>query len=122
MPLVLLHGMAGDGGLWDPFVSLWAQSYRGIALDLPGHGAAEHVEPGLVPQLRGVRDVLDVLGLRELVLVGHSMGTLPALLCRSPNHEVIRSIAIEPSLDVAGFASTLSADGRVPDSDEEFLA
>ncbi len=80
------------------------------------------MEPGLIAQLRGVRDLIYGLGFNQFAFVGHSMGTLPAILFQSADHEVIASVAVEPSLDVAGFASALGVVDEVPEDDDEFLA
>ncbi len=37
VPLVLLHGLLGDGGDWQPVIDR-LPAIRCIALDLPGHG------------------------------------------------------------------------------------
>lgn len=62
-----------------------------VAIDLPEHGEDEDLDPGLVAQLQGVSAVIEQLALRELVLIGHSMGTLPALLLHSPPREIVRA-------------------------------
>src|SRR5262245_50704098 len=37
-PLILLHGFAGSGHVWKPFVADFAKHYQVIVPDLRGHG------------------------------------------------------------------------------------
>jgi 2-succinyl-6-hydroxy-2,4-cyclohexadiene-1-carboxylate synthase len=75
--VVLLHGFAGTGRLWDPVVArLDAERYRPLAPDLRGHGTADARHP---ISFEGC--VEDVLGLvaHPFTLVGYSMGGRIAL-------------------------------------------
>ncbi|WP_405952888.1 alpha/beta hydrolase [Streptomyces prunicolor] len=73
-PLVFLHG----GGIvegFDPFAPL-AERFTVTAPLMPGYGATE-LDPPLVGReqvVENIRDVLDELGIRQTVLVGHSLG------------------------------------------------
>jgi 2-succinyl-6-hydroxy-2,4-cyclohexadiene-1-carboxylate synthase len=76
--VVLLHGFAGTGRLWDPVVArLDGERYRPLAPDLRGHGAAAARRP---VTFAGCID--DVLGLvpHDFALCGYSMGGRLALL------------------------------------------
>jgi 2-succinyl-6-hydroxy-2,4-cyclohexadiene-1-carboxylate synthase len=75
--VVLLHGFAGTGRLWDPVVArLDGERYRPLAPDLRGHGTAAAREP---ISFEGC--IEDVLGLvaHPFTLVGYSMGGRIAL-------------------------------------------
>jgi 2-succinyl-6-hydroxy-2,4-cyclohexadiene-1-carboxylate synthase len=76
--VVLLHGFAGTGRLWDPVVArLDAERYRPLAPDLRGHGTAAARHP---ISFEGC--IEDVLGFaaHPFTLVGYSMGGRIALL------------------------------------------
>jgi 2-succinyl-6-hydroxy-2,4-cyclohexadiene-1-carboxylate synthase len=76
--VVLLHGFAGTGRVWDPVVArLDGERYRPLAPDLRGHGTAAARHP---ISFEGCID--DVLGLvaHPFTLVGYSMGGRIALL------------------------------------------
>ncbi|HEX9260153.1 MAG TPA: alpha/beta hydrolase [Acidimicrobiales bacterium] len=118
-PLVLLHGMGASRGIWEPFVDPLAGAHRVIAVDLPGFGDNAHLEPGLIGQVRCVRRVIDEMRLEAPVLVGHSMGTLPALMTTARSTAVCGSVAVEPSLDVGGFLASLTSE-PIPDDEREF--
>src|SRR5215207_1716247 len=75
--VVLLHGFAGTGRLWDPVVArLDAERYRPLAPDLRGHGTAASRRP-----ISFDGCVEDVLGLaaHPFTLCGYSMGGRIAL-------------------------------------------
>jgi pimeloyl-ACP methyl ester carboxylesterase len=73
-PVVLLHGLTFDRGMWAPLVDVLGNR-RAVALDLPGHGGSPRRDSY---DLREVADVLHeavtAAGARRPVLVGHSIG------------------------------------------------
>jgi 2-succinyl-6-hydroxy-2,4-cyclohexadiene-1-carboxylate synthase len=75
--VVLLHGFAGTGRLWDPVVArLDGERYRPLAPDLRGHGTAAARRPVSFDAIAA-----DVLGLvaHPFTLCGYSMGGRIAL-------------------------------------------
>ncbi len=78
-PLVFLHGAGGITGE-DPLLNRLAERYHVYAPLLPGYGDSEEA-----PDLRDMLDftlhswdVVDALGIRTPILVGHSMGGMIA--------------------------------------------
>lgn len=78
-PLVFLHG-AGGLTPQDPFVAALAERFHVHAPFLPGYGDSEEA-----PSLRDMldftlhtADVVEALGLKDPILVGHSMGGMIA--------------------------------------------
>jgi pimeloyl-ACP methyl ester carboxylesterase len=78
-PLVFLHG-AGGMEAADPFLDRMAQTFHVYAPFLPGYGDSEEC-----PELRDMLDitlhtwdVVEALGLKDPILVGHSMGGMIA--------------------------------------------
>jgi 2-succinyl-6-hydroxy-2,4-cyclohexadiene-1-carboxylate synthase len=75
--VVLLHGFAGTGRLWDPVVArLDGERYRPLAPDLRGHGAVSARRP--VGFAACVEDVLGLVA-HPFTLCGYSMGGRIAL-------------------------------------------
>lgn len=71
-----------------------------VALDLPGHGAADPLPPGAEYSLAGtvhaVLDAADALGWDRFALVGHSMGaSIACLVAAAAPGRVTRLVAIE---------------------------
>ena len=75
--VVLLHGFAGTGRVWDPVVArLDGERYRPLAPDLRGHGSAATRRP--VSFEACVDDVLGLVA-HPFTLAGYSMGGRIAL-------------------------------------------
>jgi pimeloyl-ACP methyl ester carboxylesterase len=76
--LVLLHGMASTGRVWDLVVERLAWPGRIVVPDLPGHGRSRPSPPYSFGSMAA--DVAAVVGRdSEVVAVGHSLGGVVAL-------------------------------------------
>jgi len=80
--LVFLHGWCGDREYWKHQVEVFAADYRVVAIDQAGHGeSGKGRKAWTADGLAGdVEAVVKALGLKRVILVGHSMGGLVALL------------------------------------------
>ncbi len=80
--LVFLHGWCGDREYWKHQVEVFAADYRVVALDQAGHGeSGKGRKAWTADGLAGdVEAVVNALGLKRVILVGHSMGGWVALL------------------------------------------
>jgi len=74
--VVLLHGFTHTGASWEPVIAALGESYRALALDIRGHGAASGLEP---VTLEAVLDDLAVSAPARFTLAGYSMGGRLAL-------------------------------------------
>jgi pimeloyl-ACP methyl ester carboxylesterase len=92
--VVLLHGAGASSLLWLPVLRRLGRSARVVAPDLPGHGRSAP-PPAPVEEVSALAEQVarfaETLGLREVALVGHSMGGAVALatarlLARGPVH------------------------------------
>jgi pimeloyl-ACP methyl ester carboxylesterase len=97
--LVFLHG-AGGVTPEDPFLAALAKSHRVHAILVPGYGDSEEA-----PEIRDMLDftlhawdVVEALGLKDPILVGHSMGGMIAaeMAALQPN-DVSRLALIAPA-------------------------
>jgi pimeloyl-ACP methyl ester carboxylesterase len=98
-PLVFLHG-AGGVTAEDPFLAALAKSHHVYAPLVPGYGDSEEC-----PEIRDMLDftlhswdVVEALGLKDPILVGHSMGGMIAaeMAAVQPN-DVSRLALIAPA-------------------------
>jgi pimeloyl-ACP methyl ester carboxylesterase len=74
--LVFVHGWSCDRMYWRHQVAAFADEYRVVTIDLAGHGASGAGRKSWTMPAFG-EDVIDVVGaleLRDIVLIGHSMG------------------------------------------------
>jgi non-heme chloroperoxidase len=109
-PLVLLHGVTLRHDVWAPQFNMLADTYRVIAVDLRGHGRSEVGSLGLgLPRLAtDVATLLESLDLRDVILVGHSMGGMTVMRFCGDHPDVLRE-------RVAGIALVATAAyGTVP--------
>jgi len=95
-PMLLLHALGEQASSWAPVTARFAERYRVFALDLRGHGHSEW--PGTY-SFRLMRDdvigVIERLGLRKVILVGHSMGGGVAYLAAAARPGLISRLIIE---------------------------
>jgi pimeloyl-ACP methyl ester carboxylesterase len=73
--VVFVHGAGGNGSHWQAQLDALPAGWRGLALDLPGHGDSVGAGCRSIPEYRDVvRTFLRAAGAAPAVLVGHSMG------------------------------------------------
>jgi pimeloyl-ACP methyl ester carboxylesterase len=112
-PIVLLHGLSDDHGLWRHVAPAVADGAEVIAVDLPGHGRSGPIPDGATIgwMAAEVAALLDELDLRDVVLVGLSMGG-----------GVAQTVAIDHPARI-GALGLVSTSPRFPDATRErFLA
>ena len=94
--VVLVHGAGMDATVWAQqtrFLSM--RGVRALAIDLPGHGQSEG--PALVTvgaMADWLAQVLDELGVADVVIAGHSMGTFIALEVAARFPKMVKSVAL----------------------------
>lgn len=74
--LVFVHGWACDRSYWKEQIPFFSERYQVVTLDLAGHGESGQERSGwTVPAFaQDVVAVLEALNLKQVVLIGHSMG------------------------------------------------
>jgi len=98
--VLMVHGWASSGRMWQRLMDDLAGQYRCTALDLPGFGESDKPHDSwysIARYARLVEKFSQTLGLREPALVGHSMGGTIVLSIASQAALSIRQlIAINP--------------------------
>lgn len=82
-PVLLLHGFLGGFDEFDLVLMRLGSRFRGVTLDLPGHGRTQ-VQGAvaayrMAATARGLIDLLTALGIERCAVVGYSMGGRLAL-------------------------------------------
>ncbi len=94
-PLLLIHGSGASGASWNPVVAALAGRHHVIRVDLPGCGQSPPALSYEVPAQAGrVAAVLDDLGLRRVIVVGHSSGGYVATALAERRPDLVRSLAL----------------------------
>ena len=99
-PVVLLHALGEDSGDWNEVTRALSGSWHVYAVDLRGHGRSDWPGTYSLPLLRDdVLRFLDALGLRQVTLIGHSIGGAVAYLLamQYPDQRVLRMVLEDPA-------------------------
>ena len=113
--VVFVHGAANDHGVFALQSRYFAwHGANAVAVDLPGHGRSAGDPLASVEALADwLRDIVDALGVRDVSLVGHSLGALGALECAGRYPERVRRLALlGPSVPMPVSEDLLEAAGR----------
>jgi pimeloyl-ACP methyl ester carboxylesterase len=77
-PLLLIHGLGGSAGVWDPVVDLLAPEREVVVLDMPGFGAAAPLPAGVEPTAANLAAALHEAcgerGIERPHVAGNSLG------------------------------------------------
>lgn len=101
-PLVLMPGLTANAHAFDGLIKAGlSPALRVLALDLRGRGLSDKPDSsyGMAEHAADVLDLLDALGLRQVVLGGHSFGGLLALYMAAHYPERVGKLVI---IDAAG--------------------
>ncbi len=112
-PLVMLHGLSGHARTWDDTAAPLSGRYRVLALDQRGHGDTDWApEYGFAPMAQDLLGFLDALDLREVTLMGLSMGGIVSFVFAAAHPERVRRLVvmdIGPEIAAAGATNVASA-------------
>ncbi|MBI3794502.1 MAG: alpha/beta fold hydrolase [Nitrospinae bacterium] len=107
--LVFIHGWGANGGIWDEQKKYFADKYRILAPDLPGHGANRgRVKNGAHTLVECGKDVAELIrreNIKTAHVVGWSLGSQVAM------HTARFSDAIRSLVMVCGTPCFVGADG-----------
>jgi pimeloyl-ACP methyl ester carboxylesterase len=94
-PLLLIHGSGAAGSTWGPVVPALAGRHHVIRVDLPGCGQSPPAASYAVPaQAARVAALLDELGLRQVLVAGHSSGGYLATALAEQRPELVGALAL----------------------------
>lgn len=102
--IVLLHGLMGRASTWWS-VAQWLRPYgRVVGIDARAHGRNPHRGPARTEDfVADIVDVIERLGTSEVVLIGHSMGGLHALVTAARHPHLVRAVVVEDmAVDLRG--------------------
>lgn len=95
-PIVFLHGVGSDRGVWRPQLADLGDDHRAVALDFRGHGASERPRTAIdrAAFARDVAGLLEALNLGAAHVVGLSMGGVVALELYDRRPDLVRSLVL----------------------------
>ncbi len=79
--VLCVHGLTANSRCWDRIASALSPDYRVLAVDLRGRGLSDKPEKGYFVEqhVRDIHSVVEDLGLKEVHLMGHSLGAFVSL-------------------------------------------
>ncbi|WP_328398247.1 alpha/beta fold hydrolase [Nocardia sp. NBC_00416] len=97
VPVVLVHGMGGDGHTWKRFARSLARAGRRVVVpDLRGHGRSSHTRSYLFAEFGAdVLRLCDHLELDRVDLVGHSLGGYAVSCIAQERPAQVRNLVLE---------------------------
>ena len=95
-PVLWLHGLGATKVSWLPNLTPFAEKYRLIVPDLPGHGESDKPRTDYTPRFfaRSMRKLLEAVGAEEAVVVGNSMGGRVALELAARSPDRVKALAL----------------------------
>lgn len=94
-PMVILHGLFGFSDNWQTHAKKLAEYYRIILVDLRNHGHSEWSDAFSYDLMaEDIKELFDDLGLRKVILVGHSMGGKVAMLFAQKYDEYLEKLIV----------------------------
>ena len=101
-PLVILHGLYGNGGNWAAHARQLADQFAVYTFDARNHGQSPRASSMLLQEMAAdVAETMQGLGLESAHLVGHSMGGKTAMLLALQKTELVKSLVV---VDIAPVA------------------
>ena len=100
--LVFIHGLFGDMNNLGVIARAFSDDYSILRVDLRNHGASFHSEEMNYDLMaEDVFQVIQSLGIREVILIGHSMGGKTAMVCAANYPELVKRLVV---IDIAPVA------------------
>ena len=129
-PILFLHGGGLNAHTWDLVCLSLRDDFHCLALDLRGHGDSEWSPQGdyaIASHVRDVEGFVDLLGLKDFVLVGMSLGAVTAAGYASLQSQELAALVIidaGPEIQRAGGQRIRDfvVDTATLDSIDEFVA
>lgn len=117
--MLCLHGGGAHAHWFDMVAGAFTRDFHVLALDQRGHGDSEWAQPAIYTYADYVDDlgkVLAAMDLRDIVLVGHSMGGMVGVLYTAAHPERIRAlVVIDSTLRITDtMLEKMNATGRHP--------
>jgi len=95
--VLLIHGISCSVLEWEHNIHALSQKHRVIALDLLGSGLSDiplDADYDMQAQARFVFDFMDAMGLKQVHMIGNSMGGCIALECAAMHPERVASLVL----------------------------
>jgi esterase len=94
-PMIILHGLFGFSDNWQTHAKKFADYYRVILVDLRNHGHSNWSDEfSYELMVNDLKELCDDLGLKNILLIGHSMGGKVAMLFAQKHKELLDKLVV----------------------------
>lgn len=95
--LLFVHGWNIDKSYWSTQQDVFCERYQIVTMDLPGFGDSKNLSEqySIASYARDINDLIGHLGLKKVILIGHSMGGRIILEAAQGNDKVIALIGVD---------------------------
>jgi pimeloyl-ACP methyl ester carboxylesterase len=94
-PIVLVHGLCEDSTIWDEFTKGLAANFQVIRPDLSGFGESDILPEHSIDMMAdSLKAVLDDLGVKRCVMVGHSLGGYVSVAFQKKYPSVLQGLGL----------------------------
>ena len=96
----MIHGLSSSSFLWEPLIDEMGSKYNFYSIDLRGHGLSSKPEIGydLETLSDDINLFIEKLNLKNIIIIGQSMGAEVSVLTSLKNKNIKGCIAIDLSL------------------------
>lgn len=95
-PLIFVHGFSDNGRCWTPVAQELEHHYDIIMPDMRGHGRSQRVQAeDTVDMVADVAGLIETLGIRHPIVVGHSMGAMISFQLAVRYPERVKALVLE---------------------------
>lgn len=110
-PIVILHGLFGQKRNWGSIAKKLSATARVLSLDLRNHGDSDWADGMAYTEMAGdVAETLQRLNVKDVTLVGHSMGGKAAMTLALNRPDLVKRLVV---VDIAPAPSPGDFDGYV---------
>lgn len=95
-PILCIHGLTANSRFWDCLASALSPKHRVIAMDLRGRGLSDQPQTGysLKHHCQDILALMEDQGLRQPVLMGHSLGAFISLVFAAEHPERVSRLIL----------------------------
>ncbi len=94
-PMIILHGLFGFSDNWQTHAKKFAEYYRVILVDLRNHGHSDWSDEFSYDlMVEDLKELCDDLQLKNILLIGHSMGGKVAMLFAQKHKEILDKLVV----------------------------
>ncbi len=112
--LVFVHGLVGSASAWSEYEKYFEADYNVLTFDMRGHGMSKkwrHCDDYSLKEFsQDIFELISLLGIKEIILIGHSFATLVVFEFLVAHQDIVESaVFLSPSFSLKRSGRTQNA-------------